>query len=107
MLFVHFSIPSVVNAVLPSHAGAEVVNTFPLRKLWEIKIMTQFIELPIAEEDEAKMAIINIASIGRIYPNPQVNNRSIVELNYQSINDAPVYLEVDLPYEKLRLNFLS
>jgi hypothetical protein len=28
-------------------------------------------------------------------------------LNYQSINDAPVYMEVEMPYEKLRLSFLS
>ena len=69
--------------------------------------MIKFIELPIAEEDEARIVMVNTASIGRIYPNPQSNNRSIVELNYQSINDAPVYLEVDLPYEKLRLNFLN
>ena len=69
--------------------------------------MIKFIELPIAEEEEARFVMVNTASIGRIYPNPQSNNRSIVELNYQSINDAPVYLEVDLPYEKLRLNFLN
>ena len=69
--------------------------------------MTKFIELPIAEEDEARIVMVNISSIGRMYPNPQSSTRSIVELNYQSINDAPVYLEVDLPYEKLRLNFLN
>ena len=69
--------------------------------------MIKFIELPIAEEDESRMVMVNTACIGRMYPNPQSSTRSIVELNYQSINDAPVYLEVDLPYEKLRLNFLN
>ena len=68
--------------------------------------MTKFIELPVAEDDETKTELVNIASIGRVYPNPQSRVRSIVELNYQSINDAPVYLEVELPYETLRLNFL-
>ena len=69
--------------------------------------MIKFIELPIAEEDEARIVMVNTASIGRIYPNPQSSSKSIVELNYQSINDVPVYLEVDLPYEKLRLYFLN
>ena len=69
--------------------------------------MIKFIELPLTEEDEARIVMVNTACIGRVYPNPQSNNKSIVELNYQSINDAPVYLEVDMPYEKLRLNFLS
>ncbi len=69
--------------------------------------MIKFIELPIAEDDETKTTLVNIASIGRMYPSPQSRVKSIVELNYQSINDAPVYLEVELPYETLRLSFLS
>ena len=69
--------------------------------------MTKFIELPVAEDNETKTELVNLASIGRIYPNPQSRVKSIVELNYQSINDAPVYLEVELPYETLRLSILS
>jgi hypothetical protein len=68
--------------------------------------MTKFIELQVSEEDQVKTALINIASIGRVYPSPQNTRKSIVELNYQSINDAPVYLEVEEPYETLRLHFL-
>jgi hypothetical protein len=64
--------------------------------------MIKFIELKVSEESETKTQLINIASIGRIYANPQSNRKSIVELNYQSINDAPVYLEVEMPYETLR-----
>ena len=66
--------------------------------------MTKFIELPVAEEDDTKFEFVNVASIGRVYPNPQNRLKSIVELNYQSISDAPVYLEVELPYETLKLN---
>jgi hypothetical protein len=69
--------------------------------------MAKFIELSVSDEDEAKMMIVNLDSVGRIYVNPQNNMKSIVELNYQSINDAPVYLEVEMPYEKLRLIFLE
>lgn len=69
--------------------------------------MIKFIELEVTEEDEMKMELINIANVGRVYPSPQNTRRSIVELNYHSINDAPVYLEVNVPYENLRLNFLS
>jgi hypothetical protein len=69
--------------------------------------MTKFIELRISDEEDTKPVLINVASIGRIYPNPQTKSKSIVELNYQSGNDAPVYLEVEMEYEKLRLNFLT
>jgi len=69
--------------------------------------MVKFIELPVTDEEETKTQLINIANIGRIYPSPQNTRKSIVELNYQSINDAPVYLEVEVPYETLRLNFLG
>jgi hypothetical protein len=33
--------------------------------------------------------------------------KSIVELNYHSINDAPVYLEVEMAYEALRARLLE
>jgi len=67
----------------------------------------KFIELKVSDdESETKTQLINVASIGRIYPDPQSNRRSIVELNYQSVNDAPVYLEVEMPYETLRSYFL-
>ena len=69
--------------------------------------MTKFIELKVSEESESKTQLVNIASIGRVYANPQSNRKSIVELNYQSINDAPVYLEVELPYETLRSYLLT
>lgn len=69
--------------------------------------MVKFIELKVAEDDEVKMQLVNISCIGRIYPNPQSTRRSIVELNYQSINDAPVFLEVEMPYETLRSYFTS
>ena len=69
--------------------------------------MTKFIELKVAEESETKTQLVNIASIGRVYANPQSDRKCIVELNYQSINDAPVYLEVELPYETLRAYLLS
>lgn len=71
--------------------------------------MIKFIELPVAEEDseESRTQLVNVASVGRVYQNPQNSRKSIVELNYHSISDAPVYLEVDLPYETLRLRFLG
>jgi len=69
--------------------------------------MVKFIELKIADEDEGKVQLINIASIGRVYADPQSTMRCIVELNYQSVNDAPVFLEVDMPYEKLKHSLLS
>jgi len=69
--------------------------------------MTKFIELEVSEESETKKELINVANIGRIYPSPQSSAKSIVELNYQSINDAPVYLEVEMAYETLRLKFLN
>ena len=68
--------------------------------------MAKFIELTVSEDDETRIIMVNTDSIGRIYQNPQMSNKSIVELNYHSINDAPVYLEVEIPYEKLRLSFL-
>jgi len=69
--------------------------------------MTKFIELTISEEFETKTELVNIASIGRVYPSPQSRAKSIVELNYQSVNDAPVYLEVEVPYEALRQKLMS
>lgn len=68
--------------------------------------MTKFIELQVADEEASKMELINVQNIGRVYPNPQDTSRSIVELSYHSVNDAPVYLEVNMPYELLRLSFL-
>lgn len=68
---------------------------------------TKFIELKVTEEEESKFILVNLSSIGRIYPNPQNGSQSIVELNYQSVNDAPVYLEVEIPYETLRLSFMG
>ncbi len=69
--------------------------------------MQAFLELPVAEDDETRMVLVNVASIGRIYPNPQSTKKSIVELNYHSINDAPVYLEVEMAYEALRARLLE
>ncbi|HEX6224353.1 MAG TPA: hypothetical protein VFZ52_08080 [Chryseolinea sp.] len=69
--------------------------------------MTKFIELKVADDDENKTELVNVASIGRVYADPQSRARSIVELNYQSVNDTPVYLEVDMPYEKLRSTLLG
>ena len=69
--------------------------------------MAKFIELTVAEDEETKVILVNTSSIGRVYQNPQSTKKSIVELNYHSINDAPVYLEVEIPYEKLRLSFLE
>lgn len=71
--------------------------------------MIKFVELPVAgddEESETKTQLINVANVGRVFPNPQNNRKSIVELNYHSVNDAPVFLEVEMPYESLRLLFL-
>ena len=64
--------------------------------------MTKFIELKVSDESETKTQLVNVASIGRVYANPQSNRKSIVELNYQSVADAPVYLEVEMSYETLR-----
>ena len=69
--------------------------------------MEKFIEIPVSEEDETKVELINVANVGRVYPNPQNSRKSIVELNYHSVNDAPVYLEVELPYESLRASFMT
>ena len=69
--------------------------------------MTKFIELQVSEESETKKELVNVANIGRIYPSPQSSAKSIVELNYQSVNDTPVYLEVEMSYETLRLKFLG
>lgn len=64
--------------------------------------MAKFIELKVSEDDEVKTQLVNMENIGRVYPNPQTNRKCIVELNYQSVNDAPVFLEVELPYETVR-----
>lgn len=69
--------------------------------------MNKFIEVKVSEESEIKTELINIANVGRVYPNPQNDRRSIIELNYHSVNDAPVYLEVEMPYETLRTYFLD
>lgn len=69
--------------------------------------MTKFVELPIAEEDEVKKELVNVANIGRVFPSPQNERLTMVELNYHSINDAPVCLEVNLPYDTLRTYFIS
>jgi hypothetical protein len=67
--------------------------------------MPKFIELQVTDEMETRPQLINIDAIGRIYPSPQSTRKSIVELSYHSISDAPVYLEVEMPYEKLKLIF--
>jgi hypothetical protein len=69
--------------------------------------MAKFIELTVAEDEETKSLLVNIDSVGRIFPNPQNSTKCIVELNYQSINDAPVFLEVEMSYEKVRSLLLS
>jgi len=69
--------------------------------------MAKFIELTVSEELETKTELINIANIGRVFPSPQSEARTIVELNYQSVNDSPVYLEVEMRYEILRQTLLS
>ncbi len=70
-------------------------------------MITKFLELPVSDEDEVKKELVNIANIGRVFPNPQNGRLSIVELNYHSINEAPVCLEVNMPYETLRSYFIS
>ena len=69
--------------------------------------MPKFIELTITDEEETKVRIINRDCVGRVYASPQNTRRSIVELNYHSISDAPVYLEVEMPFERLRLFFIE
>jgi len=69
--------------------------------------MIKFVELPIAEEEEIKKELVNVANIGRVFPNPQNSRLTMVELNYHSINDAPVCLEVNMPYETLRTYFVA
>jgi hypothetical protein len=65
--------------------------------------MAKFIELEVTDDEmETRIQLINIDSIGRIYPSPQNTRKTIVELNYHSISDAPVYLEVEMPYDKVR-----
>jgi hypothetical protein len=66
------------------------------------RAMVKFIELPTSDEVGSKVEIVNVASIGRAYESPQSTERTIVELNYQSVHDAPVYLEVDMPLDRLR-----
>ena len=68
--------------------------------------MTKFLELTVADEDEMRKVLVNVANIGRVFPDPQNARHSMVELNYHSINDAPVCLEVNLPYETLRSYFI-
>jgi hypothetical protein len=70
--------------------------------------MNQFIEITVAGDDmqEASKQVINTANVGRIYPSPQNTRISMIEMNYHSINDAPVLLEVEMPYETLRTYFL-
>ena len=69
----------------------------------EYSTMAKFIELEVTDDEmETRIQLINIDSIGRIYPNPQNTRKTIVELNYHSISDAPVYLEVEMPYDKVR-----
>ena len=69
--------------------------------------MPKFIEITINEDEETKVQIINMDCVGRVYASPQNTSRSIVELNYHSISDAPVYLEVEMPFERLRLFFIG
>ena len=69
--------------------------------------MAKFIELKVSEDEETKTELINIENVGRVFPSPQNSRKSIVELNYHSGNDAPVYLEVEMAYESLRLYFLD
>ena len=64
--------------------------------------MIKFIELPTSDEVGSKTEIVNVASIGRAYESPQSTAKTIVELNYQSVHDAPVYLEVDMSLDRLR-----
>jgi hypothetical protein len=66
-----------------------------------------FIEIIVSDEEGTKPTLININNVGRVYASPQHSNKSIVELNYHSVNEAPVYLEADIPYEKLRSELLK
>ena len=69
--------------------------------------MARFIEVTVSEEEETKTELVNVESVGRVFPSPQNSRRSIIELNYHSINDSPVYLEVEEAYDTLRLRFLE
>ena len=69
--------------------------------------MTKFIEVKVSEDEESKMELINVANIGRVFPNPQNKNKSIIELSYHSVNDAPVYLEVEMSYESVRHQLIN
>ena len=71
------------------------------------KNMIKFIELKVSDDLEEKKELVNVSSIGRVYADPQSSARCIVELNYQSVNDAPVFLEVEMAYESLRVYFLD
>lgn len=64
--------------------------------------MAKFIEVQVTDEEETKVHLINVDAIGRVYPNPQSDRKCIIELAYHSISDAPVYLEVETPYENIR-----
>jgi hypothetical protein len=64
--------------------------------------MARFIELQVSDEMETKPQFINIETIGRVYQNPQNIRKCIVELNYHSISDAPVYLEVEMAYDQVK-----
>lgn len=68
--------------------------------------MAKFIEVLVSDDQESKSELINMAHVGRIYPNPQWSSRSIIEMNYHSVNQSPVYLEVDMSYETLKNLFL-
>jgi hypothetical protein len=59
------------------------------------------------EEAEARTQLINVHSIGRVFASPQNSRRSIIELNYHSINDAPVFLEVEWSYETVRQSVMD
>lgn len=50
--------------------------------------------------------MVNVSNIGRVFPDPQNGRKCMVELSYHSINDAPVCLEVNLPYETVRSYFV-
>jgi len=86
------------------------LETTPSTLLFGIQLISQmekFIELKVSDDNaEIKLQLVNISTIGRVYGDPQNNRRCIVELNYQSINDAPVYLEVEMPYETVRAYLL-
>lgn len=69
--------------------------------------MIKFIEVQVSEEEESKMELINVANIGRVFPNPQNSTKCIIELSYHSMNDAPVYLEVEMSYESVRKQLLD